>query len=90
VFAAFFITDEEGEVKLKHKRHMKVTEKIPEVMEAFRTDLKQLKADLKEVKSLDKMPDDAELLAQLMLRVTSTWREYVEGKLRSGRVRIRK
>ena len=90
VIAAFSITDEEGKVKLKHKSHMKATEKIPEAMESFRADLKQLKADLKEVKSLDKMPDEAELLAQLMLRITVTWREYVEEKLRSGRVRIRK
>ena len=40
VIAAFSITDEEGKVKLKHKRHMKATEKIPEAMEAFRADLK--------------------------------------------------
>ena len=27
---------------------------------------------------------------QLMLRITVTWREYVEKKLRSGQVKIRK
>ena len=63
IFVVFSITNEERKVKLKHKCHMQATKKIQEAAEAFREDLKQLKAVLKEVKSLDKMPDDAELLA---------------------------
>ena len=88
VVAEFSITDEKGKVKTMHKRLMKETQKIPEVMEMFRGDLKQLKIGLKEVKSLDKMPDEDELVSQLMLRLTPWWREFSEGKLRSKKATV--
>ena len=86
--AEFSITDEKGKVKAVHKWLMKETQKISEVMELFREDLKQLKTGLMEVKSLDKMSDEDKLVSQLMLRLTPKWREFAEEKLRSRKVTV--
>jgi hypothetical protein len=82
VIAKFSVIDVEGKVQQGHRRVMKESDEIPAVCLLFREDLKKLARDLKVVKKLDEFPKDAELVDQLVLRLTDDWRKFVEGKRR--------
>ena len=83
VISKWSVINEEGKVKLGHKRMMQKGDRIFAVLMAFREDEKQLKKDLRKIKKLDEMPDDKEMVEQLVLRLEKDVRKALEDKLKA-------